>query len=521
MRVRVPLLALSSLMLLALVLRVMGLAATNLWLDEANSWLVATLPWHDMIGNLRASPLGPLYFVALKLWIGAFGDSAASLRAPSLVAGVLLVPVTWAIAARATSRRAAALGAALVALSPLHLYFSREARMYMPLALLGALFVLAYLRWSLATFAPAAAGREHRHGGIGALAAYALLAAAAMFTNPVAALLIVAVNVDALIALAVHHRTLPRPRWWRAAAHWAAAQGAIAVLLLGVLAFTYVGSAGSTQLWRPALGVAGAARELLELPLTTVHGLYYYSHDFWRAATDAVYYPGRRSLLRFAELLLVGPGLLLVLVAALAAAAGGSWRGARRTIALAWIVPTVIGAAISVWRELDLARYTLYATPFLLILVADGIDRMRRATAALSLATLLGALVLGIVRTDRVGSRDSDYRPVARVIAREWSAGPVIVQPREMAVPLMYYLRDARPRRILGVGNDQSVGGALNTIDAPRAWVVLDYRSPLYNAMPDSLRAALGHPVISDDFLMEAGSGVRVVRVGRTVGGGR
>lgn len=522
MRARAPLLALSSLMLLALVLRVVGLATTNLWLDEANSWLVATLSWHDMIGNLRASPLGPLYFVALKLWIGAFGDSVASLRAPSLVAGVLLVPVTWAIGARAVSRRAATLGAALVALSPLHLYFSREARMYMPLALLGALFVLAYLRWSLATFAPGAAGHQpSRHrGGRGALAAYALLAAAALFTNPVAALLIVAVNADALIALAAARRTLPSARWWRAAAHWALAQGAIAVLLLGVLAFTHVASAGSTQLWRPALGVAGAARELFELPLTTVHGLYYYSHDFWRAATDAVYYPGTRSLLRFVELLVVGPGLLLVLVAALAAAAGGSWRGARRTIALAWIVPTVLGAAISVRRELDLARYTLYATPFLLILVADGIDRMRRATAALSLATLLAALVLGIVRTDRVGSRDSDYRPVARVLARGASDAPVLVQPREMAVPLMYYLRDARTGRILGVGNDQSVGGALATIDAPRAWVVLDYRSPLYDAMPDSLRAALDHPVLADDFLMEAGSGVRVVLVGKAGGGG-
>lgn len=160
MRRRTSLLVLSSLMLLALVIGVKGIGATNLWLDEANSWRVATLPWSGMLDNLRASPLGPFYFALLKLWVGVFGDSEAALRMPSLLAGVLLVPATYAIGERALSRRAALLGAALVALSPLHLYFSREARMYMPLALLAALCMLAYLRWRTGTFASGASARQ-------------------------------------------------------------------------------------------------------------------------------------------------------------------------------------------------------------------------------------------------------------------------------------------------------------------------------------------------------------------------
>src|SRR5690606_23635943 len=106
----------SLLMLIALLLRLKGLGATDIWLDEANSWNVARLPGGAMLDNLRSSPLGPLYFVLLKLWMLLFGDSEAALRAPSLIASVLVIPVAYAIGVRAFSRRAALLGALLLTL---------------------------------------------------------------------------------------------------------------------------------------------------------------------------------------------------------------------------------------------------------------------------------------------------------------------------------------------------------------------------------------------------------------------
>lgn len=510
MRRRISLLVLSSFMLLALVIRVKGIGATNLWLDEANSWRVASMPWSGMLDNLRASPLGPLYFAALKLWIGVFGDAERALRMPSLVAGVLLVPVTWAIGARVLSRRAAMLGAALVALSPLHLYFSREARMYEPLALLGALCVLAHLHWRRGTFATRAPARQGRAHPIAALAAYVLLALAALFTNPIAALLLVALNVDAAITLLAERGALPRARWWRAALGWTIAQVAVLAPLFGALSYSNTGSAGSTQLWRPALGAADATRAFVQLPLTTLHGIYYYTHDFWPAAAAAGHLSGMG---RFLELFVVGPGLLLALVAALAAAAPSAWRGERRAIALAWLVPTLIAAAISTWRELDLARYTLYATPFLLLLVADGIEHMRRVPAVLALGTMLAATALGTRHTNDILSRDSDYRPVARLLARDTTRAPAIVQPREMAVPLLYYLRHAPPRRIIGVPAGQSVAAAIAAVHAPRVWVALDYRSPLSGLAPQALSDSLRTPVLDDGLAMDAGSGVRLALV--------
>lgn len=507
-RLGAPVVLLSSLMLLAFVLRVWGIGTTNLWLDEANSWHVATLSWTGMLDNLRASPLGPLYFAALKLWIALAGDGEGALRAPSLIAGVLLVPVTWAIGARALSRRAAAVGAFLVALSPLHLYFSREARMYMPLALLGAGCTLGYLRWRMATFTPGAAARQ----GVGyarrGLAWSAALGAAALLTNPVIAPLLAALGLDALLAL-LSRGAAPVRR--RALAEWVVAQVAMALPFLVLLALVHAGAADASQSWRGALGVEGALRGLFELPLTAVHGIYYYAHDFVPAAQDAWRYGGLRPVLRFLELLVVGPLTLLVLVAAIAAAARGGWRGARRTLWLALLVPTLAGTVISVRAQLDLGRYMLYATPFLLLLVADGVERMRRPAAALSLATLVAAMVLGTVHTDQVPSRDSDYRPVARVIGGDGATRVVVVQPPEMREPLSYYLRDAGGRRIVPVPKARPIAPVLAALAVPRAWVVLDYRSPVHDASPRELAAALGAPVLRD---VDTGGGVRMLLVG-------
>ncbi|MFI5243396.1 MAG: hypothetical protein ACHQRL_10345, partial [Gemmatimonadales bacterium] len=89
-----------ALVLLAAAIRLRGLAASNLWLDEANSWQVATDSWGGLFTNVLRSPLGPLYFVLLKLWIAVFGASVAALRALSLVASVALLPAVYALGAR-------------------------------------------------------------------------------------------------------------------------------------------------------------------------------------------------------------------------------------------------------------------------------------------------------------------------------------------------------------------------------------------------------------------------------------
>src|SRR5512146_2568093 len=100
-----------GLVLVAVVVRLHGLGAPILWLDEANSWYVAHLSWAQLSTNLRTSPVGPVYFVALKLWMDVFGTSEAALRAPSLLASVILVPLVYALGVRTVSVRAARVAA--------------------------------------------------------------------------------------------------------------------------------------------------------------------------------------------------------------------------------------------------------------------------------------------------------------------------------------------------------------------------------------------------------------------------
>jgi 4-amino-4-deoxy-L-arabinose transferase-like glycosyltransferase len=92
------------------------------------------------------------------------------LRLPSLVAGVALVPLVYALGIRTVGRSAALAGAALAAVSPLAVFFSAEARAYMLMAFLVCASTLALLnaldgrgRGWWAVFAACAAGSLYAH----------------------------------------------------------------------------------------------------------------------------------------------------------------------------------------------------------------------------------------------------------------------------------------------------------------------------------------------------------------------
>jgi mannosyltransferase len=99
--------------------------------------------WHAVNHGLEVTP--PLYFVLAWL-TSQFGDPAIWLRLPSLLAGVALVPATYALGAATLGRRAGLVGAAFVALSPHAIFYSVEARPYALLALFVACSTITLLR---------------------------------------------------------------------------------------------------------------------------------------------------------------------------------------------------------------------------------------------------------------------------------------------------------------------------------------------------------------------------------------
>ena len=88
----------------------------------------------------------PVYYAIAWVWTQLVGTGEFGLRTISAVAGVLTVPVAYLIGVELRGRRAGLWAAALVAVNPMMLWYSQEARAYALVTLLGALSALYWLR---------------------------------------------------------------------------------------------------------------------------------------------------------------------------------------------------------------------------------------------------------------------------------------------------------------------------------------------------------------------------------------
>ncbi len=121
------------------VLRVYSLGTESLWRDEAISVYLSKQPIWEMLKNRADKSHAPLYFLLLKPWAGLFGDSEFAVRMFSVSAALGSIPMIAVVGtALLEDRRVGLVAAALLCISPLHVEYSRETRMY-ALAVLLAL----------------------------------------------------------------------------------------------------------------------------------------------------------------------------------------------------------------------------------------------------------------------------------------------------------------------------------------------------------------------------------------------
>ena len=184
-------------LLLGCALRFHRLGAQSLWYDEGNSVRMTERSAAEIVAAVRNDIHPPGYFLLLAGWVRVAGRSEFALRALSALSGVLLLAGVQRIA----GRRALPLAALLAALHPALVYYSQEARMYMPAAALGAALLLAGMHaWRARSWRTSAA--------------YCLLAAAGLYTHYLFAVLIAAANVAALLAMLGAQRPWPDKRCW-------------------------------------------------------------------------------------------------------------------------------------------------------------------------------------------------------------------------------------------------------------------------------------------------------------------
>lgn len=121
------------LLLLAFGLRVYRLDSQEIWGDEAYSITIASYSLRQALSaNVDTHP--PLYPALLWGSIRLIGKSPFAVRFPSVVSGLLVVPVVYRLG-EVASRRAGLWAAGLAAVSSFLVYYSQEARMYMLSAL--------------------------------------------------------------------------------------------------------------------------------------------------------------------------------------------------------------------------------------------------------------------------------------------------------------------------------------------------------------------------------------------------
>ena len=89
----------------------------------------------------------PLWYLIAWADSRVLGTGEYALRLPSALAGIATVPLAWAIGRELTARRATAIAmAAFVAVNPLFVWYSQEARAYGLFVLFAALAMLCFLR---------------------------------------------------------------------------------------------------------------------------------------------------------------------------------------------------------------------------------------------------------------------------------------------------------------------------------------------------------------------------------------
>jgi 4-amino-4-deoxy-L-arabinose transferase-like glycosyltransferase len=420
--------------LFALGLRLYRLDAQSLWYDEGFSVYLARMDLDQLTARTAADIQPPLYYYLLHSWIGLFGESEAALRGLSVLFGILTVPLIYAMAWRLfRSRLAGLLAALLVAVSPLHIWYGQEARMY---TLLTFLCLLSSYIMLLVIQA------KSRGTEVALWIAFSLTSIAAVYTHYFAFFILV---FQALYLLLVWLGRGLRP----------------SRLLLG-------GAASAVVIW------------LAYIP--------WLPHLLSRLGADVSYWPGRLKLdeifvdvaLSFVGgesipeavgvVLALGYGLALVgCVIALVVNAGRAERPPDMAteyptvfLLLYLVLPVALILALSFSSPKFNARYAMVSHPALVLVLAGGLAALwqRRgsylvALARGTLAFLILIFVLGVsayanynAYADPAFAR-ADFRGVARHLQENMAADEVVLLVSGHMFPVFdYYARDVERYRL-------------------------------------------------------------------------
>jgi uncharacterized membrane protein len=415
-----PLLA----VVVALALRLIALDRKSLWLDEVTTLHIAGTSVDDII-MARWDPHPPLYYLLMHYWIG-LGQSEFILRLPSAPAGAAAIPLLYWLAREWGGRWSATASAWLLAIAPLHIWYSQEARMYALVCTLGLASALSY---TLAV----------RRGSLLAWGAWIVVTVAGLYTD-YTMLLIVGAQV-------VLFGPLWRVSGSRRAPWWSALLALVTVSLL---------FAPQARMFAKQLVLSGGA------------GGYYISLQLLLSEWGIDASP---SQLHTAAMLTgtIVLGAITVAAWVLSRRPRKARAGAGLTLTAA-IVYLLILIASAIPRGLLVKRQALILLPYVLGGVVASIS-MQRYRSRLLIGLVL--VILPLTGYVVMAQEQEGWREVARFL--EQQAGPwdvILINASYMQQPFDYYYRGEVPRQGVGPGD---VPEALLDVTASheRVWLVL------------------------------------------------
>jgi mannosyltransferase len=357
-----------ALILLAFALRLYRLPEQSIWWDEGHSisMAVAPLPAIPTLPGMDVHPPG--YFWLLHLWMGLAGKSEFALRFFSLLFSLATVALLFRLARRLEKTDSyALLAAAILALSPLHLAYAQEVRMYAPLTF----FALG----SVYAFRELGTGDTRQ-----AWLLYVLTTLASLYTHYFFGFVLIFQNLYWLISwLLARQIRLPKLRKSIPLLPWLSAQ--LAVLLLYIpqilTATRQVTAYANVNLQPPTLGEFLAQTwQAFTVGLTVQAG--------WAGPLMAL----------FAAALALGLGAVI-----LPGREAGQDRLATLLFLAAWLIlPLAVYFAVLQRRASFEPRYLMLVTPALYLLLAWGVSALvsrARPVGWLVGGALLAALLVG------------------------------------------------------------------------------------------------------------------------------
>ncbi|WP_341313064.1 glycosyltransferase family 39 protein [Paraburkholderia sp. IMGN_8] len=400
----------------AVFLRVFHLDYLSLWGDEIFSRYYYDLfgPAYLVTGGITVEPTPPLYYFMLETWMKMFGHSAIALRSLSVVASLIALPLVYAVARELSTRAVALVAMAFFAISPMAVYFSQEARVYMMTVILASLMLLGIARYLR---------RAHKTD----LVMYGIAAVIALYSHATMLFLVAGCNVVVLGYL------LLTPSTERSAAtrNWLLVNAVVG--LLGVplfLAMLSIGKHGTGLSWIAPLAL----------------------RDVLATTTGLILGPVTPFRMPGVEL----AGLSVIVVGAAIGMAGMS----RRALAVVIGIPAVFFALVvitSLRQPILLTRILCWMTVPLCMLLAYAVVVPSRARiAARIMMTLMFAVGLYYQIAQADGAKPPYHEVLWEARTSFQQADEVVNAPYTSPLLLTYYLPDLPNVR---KWNDPSVSG--------------------------------------------------------------